>query len=188
MDAPGSDKSSAMTDTPPGWSDFYARLRGFVVARVGDKADVDDLVQLVLERAIARSAGAEPIENTMAWLLAIARNAIADHYRARARALSSAAAQLDEEAGSPPPTEEGRREVGTTSERNAEATAKTEAGQTPLHLAAATGQPKRTEYLIEQGADPKSTDRDEKTPLYYASRNGHPITTGVLKKYVSRNN
>lgn len=99
-----------MTDAPPDWSDFYARLRRFVAARVGNQADADDLVQLVLERAIARSAGAEPIENTMAWLFAIARNTIADHYRAQARGLS-AAAQLDEEARSPPPTEDGRREV-----------------------------------------------------------------------------
>ena len=35
-----------------------------------------------------------------------------------------------------------------------------------------------------KGADPNSTDRDGKTPLFYASRNGHPITTGVLNKYV----
>lgn len=91
------------------WSAFYAALQGFVAARVRNASDVDDLVHLILERAMSKSAGAE-IHNAAGWLFGIARNAVADHYRAQARALISDAEALDTAAplGS---SEDERREV-----------------------------------------------------------------------------
>lgn len=76
------------------WSAFYSQLRGFVASRVRPAPDVDDLVQVILERAMVKAAGAE-IENAAGWLFGIARNAIADHYRAQARTLVAAADALD---------------------------------------------------------------------------------------------
>jgi DNA-directed RNA polymerase specialized sigma24 family protein len=76
------------------WSAFYAGLHGFVSARVRNASDVDDLVHLILERAMSKSEGAE-IHNAPGWLFGIARNAVADHYRAQARALISGAEALD---------------------------------------------------------------------------------------------
>ena len=70
------------------WSAFYAALHGFVAARVRSASDVDDLVHLILERAMSKSAEAE-IHNAPGWLFGIARNAVADHFRAQARALIS---------------------------------------------------------------------------------------------------
>lgn len=79
------------------WSTFYARLHAFVSARVRGASDVDDLVHLILERAIERSARAS-IESAPGWLFGIARNAIADHYRAQARLLNTEADTLEAEA------------------------------------------------------------------------------------------
>jgi RNA polymerase sigma-70 factor (ECF subfamily) len=79
------------------WSVFYARLHAFVAARVRRGSDTDDLVHLILERAIERSSGTT-IESAPGWLFGIARNAIADHYRAQARLLSSEADALEAEA------------------------------------------------------------------------------------------
>jgi RNA polymerase sigma-70 factor (ECF subfamily) len=76
------------------WSAFYAALHSFVAARVRTASDVDDLVHVILERAISKSADVE-IHNAPAWLFGIARNAVADHYRVQARALISDAEALD---------------------------------------------------------------------------------------------
>jgi len=64
--------------------------------------------------------------------------------------------------------------------------AATDTGQTPLHLAAATGQPRVSRILIENGADPKSKDKSGKTPIFYASRNKHPVTTDLLQQYAEK--
>jgi RNA polymerase sigma-70 factor (ECF subfamily) len=78
------------------WSVFYQRLHGYVAARVRSAADADDLVQLILERAMSKAASAE-IENVAGWLFGIARNAIADHHRAQAKTLITAAEALESE-------------------------------------------------------------------------------------------
>jgi RNA polymerase sigma-70 factor (ECF subfamily) len=83
-----------MTPTTVDWSMFYHQLQGFVAARVRSAADADDLVQLILERAMEKVGSAE-IENVAGWLFGIARHAIADHYRGQARTLLAAAEQLE---------------------------------------------------------------------------------------------
>jgi len=83
-----------MTSQAVDWSAFYSQLRGFVAARVRPASDVDDLVQLILERAMSKAAEAD-IENVAGWLFGIARNAIADHYRAHAKTLIAAADDLE---------------------------------------------------------------------------------------------
>lgn len=73
------------TDASPDWSAFYDRLHRFVRVRVRDAVETDDLVQLILERAVSkRPQGGEP-QNIAAWLFAIARNAVFDHQRATQR-------------------------------------------------------------------------------------------------------
>lgn len=87
---------TAMTHSNPDWTVFYDKLHAFLAARIRNGADVDDLVQRILERAVSRAPSAE-IASAAGWLFGIARNAIADHYREQARGLIAAADVLDTE-------------------------------------------------------------------------------------------
>jgi len=66
------------------WSEVAARLRPFVARRV-DAGDVDDVMQDVLARTQRGLAGLRDEARLSAWLLQVARSAIADHGRVRAR-------------------------------------------------------------------------------------------------------
>ncbi len=61
------------------------RLRRMARALAGHEADADDLVQLALERALARSAQWRPDGGLDAWVFGILRNAWLDELRARSR-------------------------------------------------------------------------------------------------------
>jgi RNA polymerase sigma-70 factor (ECF subfamily) len=90
-----------MTSPRTDWSTFYEQLHAYVAARVRSAPDTDDVVQLVLERAMQKQPESR-IENVAGWLFAIARNAIADYYRAQARTLVAAADQLQADAMAQP--------------------------------------------------------------------------------------
>ena len=53
-------------------------------------ADTDDLVQVVLERALSKQTQADEIENIAGWLVTIARNAVLDHQRLQQRSRAAA--------------------------------------------------------------------------------------------------
>jgi len=72
------------------------RLRRLARALAGQAADADDLVQVVLERALARAEQWRPDAPLDKWVFAIARNAWRDELRARHR---SQALFAPEEAG-----------------------------------------------------------------------------------------
>ena len=61
------------------------RLRRLARALAGQVADADDLVQIVLERALARATQWRPDAALDKWVFAIARNAWRDELRARGR-------------------------------------------------------------------------------------------------------
>ncbi|TAL71766.1 MAG: RNA polymerase sigma factor [Rhodanobacter sp.] len=61
------------------------RLRRLARALAGQVADADDLVQIVLERALARATQWRPDSPLDKWVFAIARNAWRDELRARGR-------------------------------------------------------------------------------------------------------
>jgi RNA polymerase sigma-70 factor (ECF subfamily) len=63
---------------------FTERLRSYVRRRVATSSDADDVVQTALLRLLESEAVSSD-SSAQAWLLAAARNAIADHHRARAR-------------------------------------------------------------------------------------------------------
>jgi len=62
----------------------FSKVYNYVSYRLGDAAAADDVVSRVFERALDRlatyDAASGPVE---AWLFGIARNAVADHFRAR---------------------------------------------------------------------------------------------------------
>jgi len=73
-----------VTGQPAPWRDVEARLRPFVARRV-QTADVEDVLQDVYVRMQRGLAALRDDQRFSAWLHQIARSAIADHGRARAR-------------------------------------------------------------------------------------------------------
>jgi RNA polymerase sigma-70 factor (ECF subfamily) len=73
-----------MTQAAVPWSDVAAKLRPFVASRV-DGSEVDDVLQDVLLRMHRGLDTLAEDDRLASWMFAIARNAIADHGRTRAR-------------------------------------------------------------------------------------------------------
>jgi RNA polymerase sigma-70 factor (ECF subfamily) len=73
-----------MTEAAVPWSEVSAKLKPFLARRV-DAADVDDVLQDVLLRMHRGVRGLAEEERFTSWMYSIARNAIADHGRSRAR-------------------------------------------------------------------------------------------------------
>lgn len=82
-----------MTNQSTDWSALYKPLQQFVARRVHHAPDVDDLVQVILERAMSKADG--HVDNAAHWLFGIARNAVADHYRTQARLLDRMADEVE---------------------------------------------------------------------------------------------
>ena len=66
------------------WLDLGSRLRRFVGKRVADADAADDITQDVLLKVQTQLDTLPPDDKLPAWVFAVARNAIVDHYRARA--------------------------------------------------------------------------------------------------------
>jgi RNA polymerase sigma factor (sigma-70 family) len=62
-----------------------ARLQRFVRSRIGDSADVEDIVQEVFYELTAADRLMQPIGQLTAWLMQVARNRIIDRFRKRER-------------------------------------------------------------------------------------------------------
>jgi RNA polymerase sigma-70 factor (ECF subfamily) len=63
------------------WEEFHEGLLGFVQRRVGSRETAEDIVQEVMLRVHRQVGRIERAEAVGAWVHAIARNAITDHYR-----------------------------------------------------------------------------------------------------------
>ena len=85
-----------MSCAPVPWQDVAGRLRPFVARRV-PAGDVDDVVQDVFVRMQRGLPDLRDEERLGAWMYQIARSAIADHGRSRAR--HPIAADADADAG-----------------------------------------------------------------------------------------
>jgi RNA polymerase sigma-70 factor, ECF subfamily len=91
---------------------FYGQLQRYIALRVHNAADTEDLVQLVLERAVSKQPLNGEIENVAAWLFTIARNAVFDHQRHQQRALAKESLEnVDEPALEASPTPRDRQDV-----------------------------------------------------------------------------
>ncbi len=63
------------------WREFAAPLRSFLLGRVRNAADVDDLLQEIFLRVHQRIQGLRDAARLEGWLYQIARNVVVDHYR-----------------------------------------------------------------------------------------------------------
>jgi RNA polymerase sigma-70 factor (ECF subfamily) len=64
------------------WEELHGNLRAFVGRRVGNPADVDDLVQRVLLQIVKGVDSLRDLSRLHAWVYRTARNVIVDYYRA----------------------------------------------------------------------------------------------------------
>lgn len=63
------------------------RLRNFIRKRVGNEADVEDILQDVFYQLLSSYSVTEPIEKLTSWLFTAARNRIIDWYRKKRHVL-----------------------------------------------------------------------------------------------------
>ena len=78
---PATPTAPEMPSTDQAYREMRARLRAFIARRVADPETADDLTQDVMLR-LARQ-GLDDLDDPVAWLYRVARNALVDHYRKR---------------------------------------------------------------------------------------------------------
>src|SRR5688500_612818 len=66
------------------WVELGSRLGKFVGSKVADSHAAEDITQDVMLKVQTQLEALPPEEKLPAWVFAVARNAIIDHYRARA--------------------------------------------------------------------------------------------------------
>ena len=63
------------------WQEYEDRLRQFLLSRVKNPADVDDLLQEILLKTYQHLNTVQKPEKLLSWLFQIARNTLIDYYR-----------------------------------------------------------------------------------------------------------
>jgi len=84
-------------DTTQIWDDFHRRLRAFILGRVPDPADADDILQDVFVKLHTRLGTLRDEDRLTSWLYQVTRNAVVDHLRSR-RTSAPASAERSAEA------------------------------------------------------------------------------------------
>jgi RNA polymerase sigma-70 factor, ECF subfamily len=80
------------------WEEFHPRLKMFILKRIPDEYQAEDVLQEVFLKIHARIATLRDEEKLQSWLYQIARNAIADYYREHKETVAlSEALQLPDE-------------------------------------------------------------------------------------------
>jgi RNA polymerase sigma-70 factor, ECF subfamily len=74
-----------MHNTEALWDEFHTRLHQFVVRRVSNPADAEDIVQEVFVRLHQKIDNLQDDQRLHAWVYQITRNMITDYYRAPLR-------------------------------------------------------------------------------------------------------
>jgi RNA polymerase sigma-70 factor (ECF subfamily) len=67
------------------WEQLHDGLRAFIAKRVGNEAEIEDLLQEVFLRVHQNAESLQESERMVSWVFQITRNAIIDHYRSAER-------------------------------------------------------------------------------------------------------
>ena len=94
------------------WQELERQLRPFVARRLGESGDVDDVLQDIYLRVQAGVGTLREAERFGPWVYQVARNAIADHGRARARHPLPAKAPTEDTLAPPQTVDENEAEHG----------------------------------------------------------------------------
>lgn len=81
MTDPASAPSPAVVDALVG---NHRRFLAFLERRVGDRADAEEILQAAFVRGLRHAGEIRDEERAVAWFYRLLRNALADHWRARA--------------------------------------------------------------------------------------------------------
>jgi RNA polymerase sigma-70 factor (ECF subfamily) len=84
------------------WREFHDGLLGFIRRRVPSHELAEDILQEVMVRIHRSAAGVERADAVGAWVHAIARNAIADHYRSASVRRELAGGEVDPDSAPEP--------------------------------------------------------------------------------------
>ncbi len=79
------------------WSFYGDRLRRYLLSRMSDASEVDDVLQLVMFKTHEQLSSLKSLAHLRAWLFRVAQNAVVDHHRRVVR--------RREELGEPPTSE-----------------------------------------------------------------------------------
>ena len=97
----------------PLWREYSHQLRQFLLSRVNNRADVDDLLQEILIKTYRHLNTVKQPDKSPAWLFQVARNLLIDYYRKTQTETSrqelAARAMLTD--GEPEPYEQVRQEL-----------------------------------------------------------------------------
>lgn len=63
------------------WTEYHEPVKRFVMTRIRERADVDDIVQNVFMKVHIHISDLKDEEKRGSWIFQIARNSIVDHYR-----------------------------------------------------------------------------------------------------------
>jgi RNA polymerase sigma-70 factor (ECF subfamily) len=74
-------------DTTQIWDGFHRRLRAFILGRVPDPADADDILQDVFVKLHTRLDTLRDEDRLTSWIYRVTRNAVVDHLRSRRPAM-----------------------------------------------------------------------------------------------------
>ena len=94
------------------WQELEGQLRPFVARRLGDASDVDDVLQDIYLRIQAGVGTLRDSERFGPWVYQIARSALADHGRSRARQTQPAKGAAEETLAPSQTADENEAEQG----------------------------------------------------------------------------
>ena len=77
------------------WKEFNHRLKSFILKRVQDESDAEDILQEVFIKIHSHIHTLRDQDRLAAWLYGITRNAIADHYRGQREVITVPADVLE---------------------------------------------------------------------------------------------
>src|SRR5258708_19822148 len=76
------------------WEEFHPRIKQFILKRIPDEHNAEDLLQEVFLKIHARIDTLRDEEKLQSWMYQIARNVIADYYRQHKATVALAEALL----------------------------------------------------------------------------------------------
>ncbi|WP_242927806.1 RNA polymerase sigma factor SigZ [Pontibacter vulgaris] len=82
------DGNAACACVAPVFLEYEAQLKGFVLKRVKDKDEANDILQQLYLKLYKNCEQLQQVQNMSAWLYQITRNAVNDYFRSQGRSIS----------------------------------------------------------------------------------------------------